>query len=143
MFSKIFANFYVWLLTHNALQYLLFLFFLHFLDKMAQVFSASAQHVASWKVGIQDRTCFLGHTWKFPFVYSVNFCPRCGGHLKYKQTLKTHTRCMQLSSKQLSKTEVWKWRTQSIVNVSSGLCKGFIMNDQHREFYERTAVTCI
>ena len=36
----------------------------------------------------------------------------------------TYTICMQLFSEQLNKTAVWKWRLQSIVNLSSGLYKG-------------------
>ena len=36
----------------------------------------------------------------------------------------TYAICMQLFSEQLNKTTVWKWRLQSIVNVSSGLYKG-------------------
>ena len=38
---------------------------------------------------------------------------------------KTHARDMQLYSEQLSNTALWKWRMQSIVNVSSCLCKRF------------------
>ena len=41
---------------------------------------------------------------------------------------------MQLYSEQLSKTALWKWEMQSIVNVSSGLSKGFIMNDWDQQF---------
>ena len=102
-----FANFCVLMLKHNALQHLLFFFFifLHFLNEMVKVFSASAQHFASWKVVIQDRDCFLGHTWKFTFVDSVNFCPRWDGQLKYKQTLK-HTRKMHATVQQTNEREI-------------------------------------
>ena len=49
---------------------------------------------------------------------------------------------MQPFSKQLWKAAVWEQRMQPIVNLFSGLCKGFIMNDSHQQFYKGTVVTC-
>ena len=128
MFSKTSGNFFVWVLTHNALRQLfLFSFLLPLfwtnslcekspkLEFFWSVFShiwtevslriqskcgnirtrktpntdtfhavngeedffEFVQYVANWSVGMQDRTCFLGPTWKFLFVYSVKLCPKC------------------------------------------------------------------
>ena len=129
MFLKIFAMFCAWVLTHNALQYLLFFFFFSLPIFVAKVFFASVQYVASWSAVIQDRTCFLRHSWKFPFAGSVNFCPKSVRPAKTYTNTQTHNaRCLQLCREQLNKTAVWNWRVQSIGNMSFGLCKRFIMN---------------
>ena len=48
----------------------------YLLDEV-EVFSASVHYVASWSVGIQNWTCFLGQNWKLSFVDSVSFSPKC------------------------------------------------------------------
>ena len=126
MFSKIFTNFYVCVLTHHNS----YCFLIHFLDELTKIFFALVQCVAGWSAVIQNWTFFLGRTWKSPFVDSINFCIKCVRPAQtYANPSNTHARCMQLCSKRLNKIAVWKWRLQSMVNVSSGLCKGFIMND--------------
>ena len=129
MFSKIFANFYVYMLTHNALQQLSFS--LIFLASMSKVLSPSLQHVFPVEVQIiEDRIFFPENTWIYSFADSVYFCPKCVGPAHTETDYQTcdQDTCICLAS---------NWAIQQYgsgeciqtVNVSCGLYKGFITND--------------
>ena len=78
MFSNIFPNFCVCMLTHKAFNnYYFYVYFSYlFVGWTAKVFPASMHYVGSWSAGIQDWIYFLGHTWKSTFVDFVNFFPK-------------------------------------------------------------------
>ena len=131
MLSKIFVDFCFSELTHNTLQRRSFLIFLF----------SSVQCIAGCSTGIQSWTYFLRHTCKFLFVYFVDFCSKKRAIRSNIDKNSNASRMMQLCSKQLTKTAAtWKWRMQSIVNVSCDLCNSFMkelrklaFNVQHKD----------
>ena len=117
IYSKIFANFCVCVLTHNIL-YILFLVFLPIFWTNSWKFFLRLSVCCWLKCGSPRLDLF---SCKFSFVDFVNFCRKCVKHSN------AHVRRMHLFSEQLSKAAVWKWRIQSTVNVSSGLSKRIIL----------------
>ena len=72
MFPEIFANFCVYVLAHNTLQHLLFLFLFltHFLEELSKIFPTSVQYVARWMQGSQ-----IGYT--LLFIMNIIMCSTC------------------------------------------------------------------
>ena len=132
-------TFCVCLLTYNALQHLsffIFVFLTHFWTNwrrlFPRLFSMLLVEVRGSKCGDRAGTNFKIPVYRLCYFFSK----RSVASSNINKHSNTHAWCMQLRSVQLSKTVVWKWLMQSVVNVSHDLCKGFFMNDWHQQFYE-------
>ena len=104
---KIFVNFCVWMLTHNALQHLLFFFFLvltYFLDELVKVFSRlfniSLLQVRGLKIGLVPLDTSENFCLQILLVFVANAC----GQHRYKQILK-HVRKMYVAMQQATEQD--------------------------------------